>query len=191
MTIALASPPPAPKRTSLKPTAKLKAKAYQSVNPYDGKTLKTFEEFTDVQLETAIKTAATGFETWRNKSFAGRATIMAKAAALMRAHVDDFAKPVTLEMGKLIGESRGEVALSADILDYYAKNAERFLAPEKLQPALNQASLPGPYQVHGFGQRGTDRFHLFWPKATRTHDVARQYGPVVALRHCSVGYCFA
>ena len=141
MTIALASPPPAPKRTSLKPTAKLKAKAYQSVNPYDGKTLKTFEEFTDVQLETAIKTAATGFETWRNKSFAGRATIMAKAAALMRAHVDDFAKPVTLEMGKLIGESRGEVALSADILDYYAKNAERFLAPEKLQPGSGEAEI--------------------------------------------------
>ncbi len=36
-------------------------------------------------------------------------------------------------MGKLIAEARGEVELSADIIDYYAKNAERFLAPEHLK----------------------------------------------------------
>ncbi len=35
-------------------------------------------------------------------------------------------------MGKLIAESRGEVTLSANIYDYYAQNAEGFLAPEKL-----------------------------------------------------------
>ena len=57
----------------------------------------------------------------------------------MRAHADDFAKPVTLEMGKLIGESLGEVALSADIIDYYATNAERFLATEKLKPGTGEA----------------------------------------------------
>ncbi|MBL8078228.1 MAG: hypothetical protein JNM55_09735 [Anaerolineales bacterium] len=32
--------------------------AYQSINPYNGKTLKTFEEFTDQQLDTAIQTAS-------------------------------------------------------------------------------------------------------------------------------------
>jgi succinate-semialdehyde dehydrogenase/glutarate-semialdehyde dehydrogenase len=116
MTTTLVSPPPAPKKTSLKPTAKLKAKAYQSVNPFDGKTVKTFEELTDPQLETAIKTAASCFEIWRNKSFAERAMIVTKAASLMRAHAEEFARPVTLEMGKLI----------ADIIDYQMKNADVF-----------------------------------------------------------------
>jgi len=139
MTTTLA--PSTPKRTPIKPQAKLKAKAYQSVNPYDGKTFKTFEELTDSQLETAIKTAASCFETWRNKSFAERANIVAKAAALMRTHADEFARPVTLEMGKLIAESRGEVALSADIIDYYAKHAEEFLAPEKLKPGSGEAEI--------------------------------------------------
>jgi succinate-semialdehyde dehydrogenase/glutarate-semialdehyde dehydrogenase len=141
MTTSLAMPPPTPKKTSLKPTKTLKTKSYQSVNPYNGKTFKTFEELTDPQLETAIQTAATCFATWRNKTFAERAAIVAKAAALMRAHADDFAKPVTLEMGKLIGESQGEVALSADIIDYYARNAERFLATQKLQPASGEAEI--------------------------------------------------
>src|ERR1017187_3188629 len=110
--------------------------AYQSINPYDGKILKTFEELTDKQLETAIETAATCFETWRHKSFAERAAVVAKTATIMRTRVDEFARPVTLEMGKLIAQARGEVVLSADIFDYYAKNAERFLAPQHLEPGL-------------------------------------------------------
>ena len=114
---------------------------YQSVNPYDGKTLKIFEQLTDEQLETALKTAATCFETWRRTTFAKRAAVVAKAAALLRARVDEFARPVTIEMGKRINEARGEVALSADILDYYAKNAKRFLAPQHLKPSSGEAEV--------------------------------------------------
>ena len=114
---------------------------YQSVNPFDGKVLKTFDDTTDTQLETAIATAAACFEIWRHKTFPERAVILAKAAAIMRARTDDFARPVTLEMGKLIEESRGEVALSADIIDYYANNAERFLAPERLTPSSGEAEI--------------------------------------------------
>ena len=115
--------------------------AYQSVNPYDGKVLKTFEELSDKQLETALETAATCFETWRRTTFAERAAVVAKAAAIMRARIDEFARPVTLEMGKLIDQARGEVVLSADIIDYYAKNAERFLATEHLKPSSGEAEV--------------------------------------------------
>src|ERR1700691_1546842 len=115
--------------------------AYQSVNPYDGKIMKTFEELTDEQLETALETAATCFETWRHTTFGQRAAVVAKAAAIMRARIDEFARPVTLEMGKLIDQARGEVVLSADIIDYYAKNAERFLAPEQLKPSSGEAAV--------------------------------------------------
>lgn len=79
--------------------------SYQSINPYDGKILKTFKELTDQQLEKALKTAATCFESWRRTTFAKRAVVAAKAAAIMRASVDEFARPVTLEMGKLIDQA--------------------------------------------------------------------------------------
>ena len=62
--------------------------SYQSVNPYNDKLLKTFKELTDRQLEKALKTAATCFDTWRRTTFAERAVVAAKAAAIMRAHVD-------------------------------------------------------------------------------------------------------
>ena len=107
---------------------------YQSINPFDGKTLKTFPEITDQQLEAKLATAAKCFETWKRKSYEERAVIIAKAAALMQADVDAFARPMTLEMGKRIDEARGEVGFSANILAYYAEHAETFLAPIKLNP---------------------------------------------------------
>ena len=55
--------------------------SYQSINPFNGKSSKTFKELTDPQLEQALKTAAAAFETWRRKTFAERAVVVAKAAA--------------------------------------------------------------------------------------------------------------
>jgi len=115
--------------------------SYRSVNPYSGKILKTFEELTDKQLESAVGTAESCFQTWKHTTFAQRALIVAKTAALMRKRMDELAGFVTLEMGKLIEQARGEVALSADIIDYYAENAEHFLATEQLKPATGEAQV--------------------------------------------------
>jgi succinate-semialdehyde dehydrogenase/glutarate-semialdehyde dehydrogenase len=115
--------------------------AYQSVNPADGKTVKKFDEITDKQLESKIAAAQSCFETWRNTSYAERSAIVSKASELMHAKADEFAHIMTLEMGKRISEARGEVEFSANILAYYAKNAERFLAPVKLHPTLGEGHM--------------------------------------------------
>jgi succinate-semialdehyde dehydrogenase/glutarate-semialdehyde dehydrogenase len=114
---------------------------YQSINPYNGELVKTFHDHTDQQLETAIATAASCFTTWRARSFVERASIVSKAAAILRERAEEFARPMTLEMGKLFAESLGEVMLCADILDYYATNAARFLAPENLKPESGEAVI--------------------------------------------------
>jgi succinate-semialdehyde dehydrogenase/glutarate-semialdehyde dehydrogenase len=114
---------------------------YQSINPFDGKTLRTFEEDTDEALEEAVATSATCYETWRHKSFAERAVIVARVATLMHQKAEVLAQTMTLEMGKRIDEARGEVEFSAKILAYYATNAERFLAPVKLHPRVGEAHM--------------------------------------------------
>ena len=115
--------------------------AYQSINPNDGKLLKSFEHLTAAQLEKSLAGAQRCYETWKHRSYAERAVVMNKAAALLHAHVDDFAKLETLEMGKRINEARGEVKFSGDILAYYAQHAESFLAPVKLHPKLGEAHM--------------------------------------------------
>ena len=115
--------------------------SYQSVNPSNGKLLKKFKELTDKQLEAALKTATTCYDIWKRKTYAERAVIVAKAGAILHARVDEFARLVTLEMGKLINEARGEVKFSADILAYYANNAEKFLGPVDLHPTRGEAHM--------------------------------------------------
>ncbi|HEY0199511.1 MAG TPA: NAD-dependent succinate-semialdehyde dehydrogenase [Rhodanobacter sp.] len=115
--------------------------AYSSVNPFNGKLLKSFDQLTDKQLEEKLAAAENCYKTWKHTSYAERAKIVAKAAKLLGERVDEFAHTMTLEMGKRIDEARGEVKFSSDILAYYAKNAERFLAPEKLNPTIGDAHM--------------------------------------------------
>ena len=116
--------------------------AYQTVNPFNGKLIETFPEQSDEQLEALLVRAERCFqEHWRHTSLTERAAVVHKAAAILRSRVDEFAKPITLEMGKLFREAQGEVELSADILDYYADNAEKFLAPRQLKVDEGEAII--------------------------------------------------
>ncbi len=114
--------------------------AYISTNPFDGKILKRFDAITSAELEQKLQAAQACFTTqWRGTTFDQRRQILARAAELMRERAPQLAELATLEMGKLIAQSQGEVALSAAILDYYAENAEAFLAPETLATPKGQA----------------------------------------------------
>ncbi len=115
--------------------------AYQSLNPFNGKLVESFDPLADAPLETKIATAQACFETWRHTSYADRAKIIGKAGDILHARADAFARIMTTEMGKRIGEARGEVEFSARIMAYYAKNAERFLAPVKLHPTNGEAHM--------------------------------------------------
>jgi succinate-semialdehyde dehydrogenase/glutarate-semialdehyde dehydrogenase len=107
--------------------------AYQTVNPYDNEVVASFDDLTDEQLTKLLARAQKTFESWSQKSFDERAAVCHRAAAILRERPDEFARLLTLEMGKLYAESLGEVELTAEIFDYYADNAEAFLAPERLK----------------------------------------------------------
>ena len=114
---------------------------YQSLSPFDGKLIKGFDDLNAVDYEAKIAAAQACFETWRHKTYGERAAIIAKASVLLHEQADIFATIMTREMGKRIGEARGEVEFSARILAYYAKHAERFLAPVKLHPDHGEAHM--------------------------------------------------
>jgi succinate-semialdehyde dehydrogenase / glutarate-semialdehyde dehydrogenase len=114
---------------------------YRSVNPTTGEVLETFIEHTDQQMFAALDTAEGAFRTWSATPVAERSTVMHRAAKLLLERKEALARLATLEMGKLIAESRGEVDLSAAILEYFAKSAEGFLAPKPLQSERGEAHL--------------------------------------------------
>jgi succinate-semialdehyde dehydrogenase / glutarate-semialdehyde dehydrogenase len=113
---------------------------YQTINPFTEKLVKTFSEQTDEQLQSIIARAEDTYSNdWSKRSLADRKKILKNAVKIFREKREEFAQYITLEMGKLLTESRGEVDLSADILEYYADNAEAFLAPEKLKVSGGEA----------------------------------------------------
>lgn len=71
-------------------------------------------------IARALESAAEGARRWRSTSIVERGEILRRAAVLIRERLDEIARDVTLEMGKLIGEARGETAKAADFLEYYA-----------------------------------------------------------------------
>lgn len=118
--------------------------AYETRNPYTGELLERFPDATDDQIVQAIADAHHAFLSWRETSFAERAAVMRRAAGLLREDAANYARLLTLEMGKLAAEATAEVELSAAILDYYAEHAATLLAPEKLRvadPAEGVATL--------------------------------------------------
>src|SRR6266851_2881838 len=115
--------------------------AYETVNPATGECLRRFEEHSEADVTAALNAAHSAYCTWRLEPFEGRARLVRRVADLMRERIEPLSALITLEMGKLPAESRGETALSADILSYYADNAQRFLAPREIPQKDGTATL--------------------------------------------------
>ncbi|MGP2410063.1 NAD-dependent succinate-semialdehyde dehydrogenase [Yersinia enterocolitica] len=118
--------------------------AYATTNPYTGETIKTFSDATTADVALALDQGDEAFKQWKNTTIADRVAVLQKAADLLRAKHTEYAKLLTLEMGKLLGEAEAEVELSAAIFEYYVENAQQQLAPEKLHskdPAVTEAWL--------------------------------------------------
>ena len=104
--------------------------------------MQVFEEHTNQQMMNALAAADKTYrEFWSTAPYKERAKYIGRAARLMLEQKEALARLATIEMGKRIAESRGEVELSAAILNYYAENAEEVLAPRELNSVMGDAHI--------------------------------------------------
>src|SRR5580700_5923745 len=89
----------------------------------------------------ALATADKAFVAWAARPIKERSNIIARASQLLLEQKSELARLATLEMGKRIAESRGEVEVSAAILQYFADNAAQFLAPKPIKSVMGDAHL--------------------------------------------------
>ncbi len=109
----------------------------QSINPANEEVLATFEPYSAAQIDEALGQARAAFKDWRETTFAERGALFHRIASYLREHKTELARIATLEMGKPITESEAEVEKCAWNCDFYADNAEKFLADE---PVATNAS---------------------------------------------------
>ncbi len=106
---------------------------YAVRNPATGELVETFPTATDAEVGAAVDAAAAAYTTWgRTSAVADRAALLRRVAELHRERSAELSAAMVEEMGKPLADAEGEVDFSASIYEFYADNAERFLADEEI-----------------------------------------------------------
>jgi succinate-semialdehyde dehydrogenase/glutarate-semialdehyde dehydrogenase len=105
----------------------------KAINPATGEQFASYEEMTDDGARDAIGKAHDAFLAWRRMGFSSRASLMHQAAKVLRDNAGKYAKLMAQEMGKPVRDGVAEIQKCALACDFYADNAERFLALEPIK----------------------------------------------------------
>ena len=95
------------------------------LNPFDNTEVDTVPRATPDDIDRALAYAVNGAKTMRKISGFKRYEMLMRAAQLMDERIDDLARTITLEEGKILGESRIEVARAAETIRLSAEEAKR------------------------------------------------------------------
>lgn len=125
-----------------------KPKTIPVINPYDGSQIDTVPRADADDVERALATAARGAKAMRKLTGYQRSQILRKASDLLLQRTEDFAKTITQEEGKIIGEARFEVTRAAEIIALSGEEAKRLYAE-----VIPLDGAPGAVNKFGFTVR--------------------------------------
>ena len=154
----------------------------RSTNPTNGELLATYEEHTAAQIEQALATAQRAYTDWRRTTFQHRSSLLQRVAGHLREHKLRYATLMAKEMGKPIAQGVAEAEKCAWVCDYYAENAERFLAPEMIPTDASKSFVT--FQPLGILLAIMPWNFPFW-QVFRAAAPAVMAGNVVLLKHAS------
>ncbi len=156
--------------------------AIATINPATGETLKSFESLSDADVKSAVEKAHAAFRDYRKTSFAQRSKWMHLAADILEQDKADFAKIMTLEMGKPYKSAMAEVEKCASVCRYYADKAAEFLADVYVETDANKSYVK--YQPLGIILAVMPWNFPFW-QVFRFVAPALMAGNVGLLKHAS------
>lgn len=94
-------------------------------NPASGETIATIPKMGAAETREAINAAEVAQVKWRNMLAKERAVILRRWYDLMIENQEDLAQLMTLEQGKPLAESRGEIVYAASFLEWFAEEGKR------------------------------------------------------------------
>src|SRR5207248_8993768 len=102
---------------------------YAVVDPATGETVKEYPTISDDEWRDAIGRADRAHRDWsKSATVAERASLVRRVGELHTERRKELAEIIAAEMGKPIGQARGEIAFCASIYEFYADNAEALMA---------------------------------------------------------------
>ena len=103
---------------------------YHTVNPANGEILKEYTTAPRAAAEAILAAVHAAQSRWAGTPVAERAAPAARLAAVLRTRKAEWARLMTLEMGKPVAESNAEIDKCAWLCEVYAEHAEAWLAEE-------------------------------------------------------------
>ena len=94
-------------------------------NPATGEVIGAVPKFGAAETRKAIEAASRALLQWRTKTAKERAAVLRRWYDLMIANQEDLARLMTIEQGKPLVESRGEVVYAAAFLEWFGEEAKR------------------------------------------------------------------
>ncbi|MBC8192798.1 MAG: NAD-dependent succinate-semialdehyde dehydrogenase [Candidatus Marinimicrobia bacterium] len=105
----------------------------KSINPATGELIRKYETHSNEQALSIVSKTGEAWIDWKSTDFSLRSKKMKQAAFILREQNEELAQLMTLEMGKVIHEARAEIEKCAWVCEFYADNAESFLADEMVE----------------------------------------------------------
>src|SRR3972149_571974 len=121
-------------------------KKIEVVNPYDGSVVDTVPRADLGDVDRALAGAVRGAKVMAKLPAYDRSRILKKAADLIEARTEEFARTLTLEEGKSLAESRSEVSRSVQTLTLSGEEAKRLhgeAIPGGVAPAVHATAVRG------------------------------------------------
>jgi len=103
-------------------------------NPANGDTIATVPRMGAPETRRAIEAANAAWPAWRKKLAKERAAILRKWHDLMMENADDLALLMTLEQGKPLAESKGEIGYAAAFFEWFGEEAKRIAGETLASP---------------------------------------------------------
>jgi succinate-semialdehyde dehydrogenase / glutarate-semialdehyde dehydrogenase len=100
-------------------------KTFRVINPASGEALVELPDAGREEMQSAIDAAAKAQEEWGETTAQHRGAIMREAVRLMHERKERLARVMTLEQGKPIAESRGEIDYAASFIEWFAEEGRR------------------------------------------------------------------
>ena len=125
------------------------ARTLDSVNPAaPDEVVGTVAYGGRAEAEAAVAAARAAVPAWRDATPVERASVLFRAAELMRAETMELSALMTLEAGKTRREANGDVDEAVDFLEYYGREMLRLGTPRRM------GHVPGEHNVYFYQPRG-------------------------------------
>ncbi|ALD64795.1 succinate-semialdehyde dehydrogenase [Arthrobacter sp. LS16] len=111
----------------------MSAPTYKVLNPATGEVVEEFDVATDEQIEQALASAQSAYESWQNVDINERAKVVSKVGALFAERAEELGKIMTTEMGKPLSEAVGEAQFCQEIFEYFASEGPTLAADQEIK----------------------------------------------------------